>query len=626
MSDWVNENQLNYSSGGETADTFIYKTKLTFEQIFELLNILKESMEQTITAEEISAIKNGGNLGKISAGLDESKPTSGNKTNDLYLATNTNTMYRWTGIEWQVILSLNFSQLKNYEAYCINRNEVSTNGKGKILKLDEVTGKANVDITGSPERLLGYEIDVRNLKDNDVLVYNEQKNKIVNLPKDELKKEDVSYSGEPNTIVKVAGDGKAHIDITGDAGSINGLEIEKENAKDGKILSYENGKLVFINQAEIPEENITTTGEAGKIVKVGTDGVIHGSFYLPESQLTTSGEKNKIVKIGSDGIIHGKTEYLGEKKLQISNLKDGDVFVYHKATNTIKNEAKNTVGQGRNLILKDGGRLLGEYNGSTETTVDVASVIAKSETGYINHLLRMVENLYLALEVAGLNFGGYDGAIWSAYSPASKKMTSIDVTNCLVTSIVKGDDSIDVDKIELLTTGENYRLVEGDVIEEVQISSIKPVYDIKRVILTEPVKYQFTPNVARLVRSNMTLDEGKISGTNIILYTKPAEFNIKRTRAHLIVKHQMSGNPNITAEVSFRNSYFDSENFKQMTKTSFYLDQNNTSRATTEFIFNGSCNCSCESCTCCGGMIATIRIKATGTPAIIDSLAVIFNE
>ena len=96
-----------------------------------------------------------------------------------------------------------------------------------------------------------------------------------------------------------------------------------------------------------------------------------------------------------------------------------------------------------------------------------------------------------------------------------------------------------------------------------------------------------------------------------------------------MIKHQVTGNPNIEAEVSFRNSYLDEECFKPMTKSAFYLDQGNTARATTEFTFAaGGCSCGNADCTCGagGGMIATIRIKATGNPAVIDSFGAVFNE
>ena len=658
LAQWQNENPINYSLNGETADSFIYKTKATFEQIFLLLNMLRSAGAQAgldatdaapyqirintadnclymrdsnneqwiyigeittnlgITPETIGAIKNGGNVGKISAGLEAAKPATGNATNDLYLATDSSTMYRWTGAAWIAVLSLDFSKLLDYERYCVNRSEVATSGRGKILKLDEVTGKANVDITGSPERLLGYEIDVRNLKDDDVLAFDEAKGKIVNKPKDSVKMSDTSYTGE------------AHVSVTGSAESINGLTIETTGVTNGQVLSYYNGRLVFADQDNISDDDITTTGEAGKLVKIGTDGWIKGKVSLPDELVTTSGEPRKIVKVANDGNIYGKfsgsTTQLGNIKLQITNPRDGDVFVYHRATNTIKNEPKNSVGQGSNLILMDGNRLLAEYNGSNPETIDIASVIAHSQTAYVNHLLRLIENLYLALGIAGLNPGGYDGAVWSAYSPTSSETTLIDNTNVLVTSIVRGDDSIDVDQINLLTTGENYRLVEGDHVEDVQIASIRPVYDIKRVIFTQPVQYQFTPNVARLIRSNVSTNtNGAISGNDVVLISKPIEFNIKRSRAHLTVKHQVSGNLVINAEIALRNSYLESENFKSMLKTCFYLDQESTTRGTTEFVYATS-SCSCGGAS--GGMIATIRIKATGSPVSIDSFAAVFNE
>ena len=678
--EWTSNNPIHYALNGETYDSLFRKTKLNFDQVFELLNILRSAGAQAgldatdampyqirintadnclyirdknneqyiylgkieknfgITPEIIGAVENGGNVGKISGGLDAAKPTTGNKTNDLYLASDTYTIYSWTGSAWKVFLSLQFDKLLNYEKYCVNRDEVAYSGKDKILRLDAVTGKGNIDITGSPERLINLEIDVQELKDGDTFVYNAQKNKIVNLPKDEIKKTDLTVSGEAGKIVKVHSDGKIHATLEGSASRIDNIKVNAKGIKNSQVLAYSDGEFVPVNKDTFVESDTTTTGEIGKLVRVHEDGTIHGSFYLSDEQATTSGEAKKFVKVANDGQIYGKfngtTTQIGTIKLQISNLRDGDVFVYHQATNVIKNEPKSAVGQGKSLAITDGTRVLGEYNGANPVTIDIANVVANSQVSYINHLLRLVENLYLALSVAGLNPGGYDGAIWSAYSPADSAIEGIDVTNVPILRIVKTDDSIDVDSIETLNIGEHYRVVEGELIEDVQIANIIPVYSggmsLNRVILTKPIENVFTLGRARLIRSNFAVsDEGKITGENIILLSKPVEFSVKRTRAHLMIKHAVAGNPNITAEVSFRNSYLDTEAFKPMTKSAFYLDQGNTARATTEFTFAaGNCNCGNTNCTCGagGGMIATIRIKATGSPVVIDSFGAVFNE
>ena len=672
LPNWENNNVLNYSSNGETADTFLYKTKMTFEQIFELLNILKSGNAQAgldatdtsayqfrvntkdnslyirdgdnaswiylgkieanfgITPEVIGAIV-GGNVKKISSGLDANKPTSGNNTNDFYFATDKFKLYKWTGSSWQIALSLNFEDILDYERYCISRNEVDYTGKDKIPRLDAVTGKGNFDITGSPEKLLGFFIDVQNLKDGDVLVYNQSKNKIVNLPKDDVKSTDLTVSGEAGKIVKIHTDGKIHANLEGSASKIDDVTVNATNIKNGQVLVYQDGYLIPADKDVFTEDDVTDDGEIGKLVKVNEDGTIHGKFLLSDYQATTSGEAKKFVKVANDGFIYGRfngqTTQIGNIKLQVVNLKDGDVFVYHKATNTIKNEAKNTTGQGKNLILMDGCKLLGEYNGSEAVTVDIAKIIANSNTYFIRHILRLIENVYLTLETADLNPGGYDGMINVSFG--SDKYSQIDQTSVLVTSQVLNDDSIDVDDLNVIVAGANYRIIEGSYVEEVQVKEIRPTQGINRIILSKPMKHQFTINVAKMVRSDFTVTDYKATGSSLMFVTKPQAFSAVKNRVHCVVKHQLTGEPNIKVEVSLRNSLTEPENFIEMTKGKTYSDDVNAGRGSTEYIFlTGKCTCGCANCICSsqGGMIGTIRITATGAPVVIDSFSAVFNE
>lgn len=136
-----------------------------------------------LEAVEIGAIINGGGLDKLTMGLEENLPTTDNKSNDLYFASDTSRVFIWTGAAWKKFLSLNFADMLNYEKYCVSKAEVSeTGGKGKIPRLDENTGKGNFDITGSPERIWDYFLDFQELKDGDAIVFNAEKKKWVNLP------------------------------------------------------------------------------------------------------------------------------------------------------------------------------------------------------------------------------------------------------------------------------------------------------------------------------------------------------------------------------------------------------------------------------------------------------------
>ena len=241
-----------------------------------------------ITADSIGALERTSDTGRfyfgMEAGLpDETDPeaTASLKTNDLYLSMNGKRIYRWTGFAWEVWASLNFGDILNYERYTINRNEVAYSGADKILRLDRETGKGNISITGSPDMILGKEIDVQDLHDGDVLVYNAEKDKIVNLPNYIFTEDDISYTGEPGKILVVSqADGKAHVDITGSPDRIAGKKIEINNLQDGDVLAFdeETGKML----------NIPYGGKVGG-VKVDTTGIKNNQVLIYDA------DKNELV-------------------------------------------------------------------------------------------------------------------------------------------------------------------------------------------------------------------------------------------------------------------------------------------------------------------------------------------
>lgn len=235
-----------------------------------------------ITADSIGALERTSDSGRfyfgMEAGLpDETDPeaTASLKTNDLYLSMNGKRIYRWTGFAWEVWGSLNFGDMLNYERYTINRDEVAYSGADKILRLDRETGKGNINITGSPDMILGKEIDVQDLHDGDVLVYNAEKDKIVNLPNYIFTQDDISYTGEPGKIVVVSqADGKAHVNITGSPDKIIGKTIEINNLQDGDVLAFDetSGKM----------KNIPYGGKVGGI-PVDTTGIKDKQILIYEA-------------------------------------------------------------------------------------------------------------------------------------------------------------------------------------------------------------------------------------------------------------------------------------------------------------------------------------------------------
>lgn len=230
MAIWeIPESQLiDYSPNGDDVDSFSQKVKFCLEEIFKCLQHLhangataglddKEATpyeirintadgciyirngENTewillgevapyygITPEAINAVRNGNGMQRLLLGTESTMPTEGNQTFDLFFAQETSRVFIWTGTTWRKFLSLNFEDMLNYEKFCISRKELTTTGgissAGKVLQLDPNSGKANVDITGSPEKLCDYLIDVQDLRDGHALVFNDEKKKFVNLP------------------------------------------------------------------------------------------------------------------------------------------------------------------------------------------------------------------------------------------------------------------------------------------------------------------------------------------------------------------------------------------------------------------------------------------------------------
>lgn len=233
-----------------------------------------------ISAENIGAVKQKSNTGSFYFGDDSVRPAPDDpdielKTNDLFLSMNGKRIDRWTGIAWETWLSLNFGDILNYERYTINRQEVAYSGANKILRLDRETGKGNINITGSPDRILGKEIDVQDLHDGDVLVYNAEKDKIVNLQNYIFTQDDISYTGEPGKILVVSlADGKAHVSITGSPDKIIGKTIEVNNLQDGDVLAFDetSGKM----------KNIPYGGKVGGI-PVDTTGIKDKQILIYEA-------------------------------------------------------------------------------------------------------------------------------------------------------------------------------------------------------------------------------------------------------------------------------------------------------------------------------------------------------
>lgn len=127
----------------------------------------------------------------------------------------------------------------------------------------------------------------------------------------------------------------------------------------------------------------------------------------------------------------------------------------------------------------------------------------------VQHSERLISNIYLTLKANNLDPQGYDWALVEDFEDGAK---DIDQSLITVTSVVSGDDSIDVEDASGLLIGSTYQLTDGERTEEVQIKSINISGNVNRVILKDVVKNQFTNGRTKLYRSLAIILNGKAYG------------------------------------------------------------------------------------------------------------------
>lgn len=147
-----------------------------------------------------------------------------------------------------------------------------------------------------------------------------------------------------------------------------------------------------------------------------------------------------------------------------------------------------------------------KYN---EIVAMIKALDAGSQNSRINHLERLVGNLYQDIQAAGIDPDGYDNALFETFSDGADE---IDQTVVTVKSVVSGDDSIDVEDSSYLIIGAHYQLTDGEKTEEVQVKSINVSGSIKRVVLYENVKNQYTEGRVKLYRSSIAIYNGRAYG------------------------------------------------------------------------------------------------------------------
>lgn len=159
--------------------------------------------------------------------------------------------------------------------------------------------------------------------------------------------------------------------------------------------------------------------------------------------------------------------------------------------------------------LKDDVAAIGGNDKYNEIVAMIKALDAGSQNSRINHLERLVGNLYQDIQAAGIDPDGYDNALFETFADGADE---IDQTVVTVKSVVSGDDSIDVEDSSNLIIGAHYQLTDGEKTEEVQVKSINVSGSIKRVVLYENVKNQYTEGRVKLYRSSIAIYNGRAYG------------------------------------------------------------------------------------------------------------------
>ena len=552
MADWKVTNPTDYSPNGDDVDRFAQKSIATFEEIFEHLNDLrrhgaKAGLDESntspyeiridtttdtiymrdaankkwyrlgsvaeffgLTAKDIGAVENGGGMERLFLGNDADKPTDA-KTHDFYFAVDTRKLYVYEGSDWHILLSREFSDMLNYEDYIVQKSEVSVKGAGNILRLDPETGKGDIDITGSADHMLGKEINVTALHDKDVLMWNEEKQAFTAEPKDVFTEDSATHTGEAGKLTYVNSDGKIRADLAGNADNIAGKPIVTDSLAAGDVLAYNAEDETFVNVPKdfVGADDVTEDGAAGKVVRVAQDGTIHADLT-------------------------GDASHIGKVKVDATNWQDGDILAYHVATGTLQNEPRTGIGEAKALILRNNEKVLADYNGTKTVTVNLSTELRQTADTVTNHLERLVGTLYSAVIAAGITPDGYDAMLVENFDDDAPET---DRTVVRVTSVVSGDDSVDVEDSSCLIIGAYYQLTDGDVQEEVQVKAINISDNINRVILMSPVKNQYHSKRAKFYRSTVAIQNGFAYGggntKNYIVTNKAISFQGKDTKVEL---------------------------------------------------------------------------------------------
>ena len=212
---------------------------------------------------------------------------------------------------------------------------------------------------------------------------------------------DVADSGEAGKLIRADASGKLNADILGNAAKIAdkaiqmGLDLADEDrlVYDKDTDTITNRPLQFkVDGDKIYARKDATTGwvllgdlKQNLGFRSSTDDA-----FLTESDVADNGTAGKLIRADVNGKLNadilGNARKMAGKTFAPEALQDGQIPVYRASDGTWHAENKGTVGTGKNLMIMDGDKMLGEYNGDEMKAIDIqksslTKALAES-TGY----------------------------------------------------------------------------------------------------------------------------------------------------------------------------------------------------------------------------------------------------
>ena len=135
--------------------------------------------------------------------------------------------------------------------------------------------------------------------------------------------------------------------------------------------------------------------------------------------------------------------------------------------------------------------------------------IALFGTADIQGMNSRIERLEDAMNQASLTLGllqGFDEKYSHYMAEDFKDSNTLDVFSATITSIVAGDDSIDVAPIDGMIPGSLYTITDGISTEVVQVESINIENGIQRIILTDRIRNTYILGNAQIYRTSAVID------------------------------------------------------------------------------------------------------------------------